>query len=80
VLAAKWRFVLVADPVGSPAPKRQADRHSLGARWVEPAELTSYPLRDFEVVPIVSHVDAGAPLMPINLYNALPLPPDLDRD
>lgn len=79
-LAAKWRFVLVADPARDTSLKRQADRHSLEARWVHPAELASYPLRDFEVVPMVLHVDQGAPLMPLSLYNALPLPRALDRD
>ena len=64
--AAKWRFVLVASPAGLADPKIEPDRHSLEARWIAPAELASYPLRDFEVVPLIRHVDGGGPLTPLS--------------
>lgn len=52
-IAAWWRFVLRAHPVGSIAPKTTPDEHSLEARWVDPAAIASFPLRHPEVVDLV---------------------------
>jgi len=73
--ASKWRFVLVASPVGPADPKSEPDHHSLEVRWIAPADLAGYPLRDFEVVPLILHVDGGGPLTPLSVYNSVPLPP-----
>lgn len=52
-LAGWWRFVLLARPVGSLAPKPTADEHSLEARWVEPDAIARFPLRHPEVIDLV---------------------------
>ncbi len=52
-LLAWWRFVVAATPVGSTAPKRFADRHSLEARWVRPAAIRDLPLRHPELLELV---------------------------
>lgn len=48
-----FRFVLSAEVLGDPTPKRDADRHSLGARWVTADEARRLPLRSTEVVDFV---------------------------
>jgi len=59
-----WRFVLRARPAGTSEaalrPKSTPDEHSLEARWVDPADLPSYPLRHPEVIDLVARA-RGAP-------------------
>jgi phosphatase NudJ len=64
----KMRFVLFARPIGVTTPKRAPDRHSLEARWIGPQELSDYPLRDYEVIPLLRHVTGGCPVIPLSCY------------
>ncbi|HET9931923.1 MAG TPA: NUDIX domain-containing protein [Polyangiaceae bacterium] len=61
------RIMFVASPVGSLAPKRVADEHSLGAAWVTLDELKTLPLRGEEVVGLFEHVARGGAVHPLSL-------------
>jgi hypothetical protein len=62
---------VLATPVGSLAPKRFADEHSLEGRWVTRAEIGALPLRGDDVTTLIDLVAARAPLLPIDPYSAL---------
>lgn len=64
-LTSWWRFVLVARPVGSTAPKQVADHHSLEARWLRPEEIPLLPLRHPEVVDLVALARSSRELVPL---------------
>jgi 8-oxo-dGTP pyrophosphatase MutT (NUDIX family) len=67
----RFRFALLADPVGSTTPKSFADEHSLEARWFTRRELDTLPLRGDDVTTLVDVVAARAPLLPLDRYTAL---------
>lgn len=67
----RLRFALLAQPVGSVAPKRVADEHSLEARWVTRAEIDALPLRGADVTTLIDLVKARSPVLPIDRYAAL---------
>ena len=52
-VAAWWRFIMRARPVGDLTPKSVADHHTLEARWVRPEEIAQFPLRHPEVIDLV---------------------------
>jgi len=70
-LASRWRFILTARPVGATTPKHIADQHTLEARWATTDELEEYPFRDYAVVPMLKHVQAGALVTPLRFYRAI---------
>ncbi|RLB53111.1 MAG: NUDIX hydrolase [Deltaproteobacteria bacterium] len=69
----KWRYVLTAQVVNDPTPKRTADKHSLGARWVAPQEIHDLALRHHEVCDWVQLALAGGPTLPIHRYRGVGL-------
>jgi phosphatase NudJ len=67
----RFRYALLAEPVGSLAPKRFADEHSLEARWVTRAEIRALPLRGGDVITLTDLVHERAPMLPIERYVAM---------
>ena len=67
----RFRYVLVAEPVGSVEPKTAADEHSLEARWVTRAEVDALELRGHEVASLIDLVASGAPRLPIDRFTLL---------
>ncbi len=70
-ITTRIRFAMLAEPVGSVAPKSFADEHSLEARWFTRAEIRALPLRGDDVITLTDLVHAQAPLLPIDRYAAL---------
>ncbi|MCU0686637.1 MAG: NUDIX domain-containing protein [Polyangiaceae bacterium] len=64
----RFRFIFAARVVGSAEPKREADGHSLEARWVAAEEIPAYALRHPEVIEHVGRVRSGAPTLPLDGY------------
>jgi phosphatase NudJ len=67
----RFRYALLAEPVGSVEPKRFADEHSLEARWFTRAEIRALPLRGDDVITLTDLVYQRAPLLPIDRYVAM---------
>lgn len=70
-VATRFRFALLADPVGSTVPKSFADEHSLEARWFTRAEIGALPLRGDDALTFIDLVHERAPLLPIDRYAVL---------
>jgi ADP-ribose pyrophosphatase YjhB (NUDIX family) len=66
-LTSWWRFIIRARPVGSTTPKRQADSHTLEARWVRPERIREFPLRHMEVHELVALAERAPPALPIDM-------------
>ncbi|MEZ6183434.1 MAG: NUDIX domain-containing protein [Planctomycetota bacterium] len=77
-LAIKLRVVLLCAPRADVAPKQVPDRHTLGARWVTPAEARALPLRAAEVVRWIEHVDQGGLVMPLRAFESTSLSTERD--
>lgn len=67
----RFRFALLATPVGSVTPKHVADEHSLEARWVTRAEIDALPLRGGDVTTFIDLVRARSTMLPIERYAVL---------
>lgn len=67
----RLRFAFLASPVGSIAPKRVADEHSLESRWVTRAEIDTLALRGDDVTTFIDLVKSRSSLLPIDRYAAL---------
>lgn len=70
-LYTRWRYALVARPVGSIEPKKTPDEHSLEARWVDLADVALFDLRGDEVIELFEMVHRGTPTLPIEQVLAL---------
>ncbi len=69
----KMRFILEAEVDSDPTPKRSADKHSLGARWVTADEIHDLPLRHEEVLEWTRLALATTPALPISQYRGIGL-------
>lgn len=67
----RLRFALQAVPVGSVAPKRFADEHSLEARWFTREEIDALPLRGDDAKTFIDLVERRSPVLPIDRYAVL---------
>lgn len=67
----RFRFALLAEPVGSTTPKCFADQHSLEARWFTRSEIDTLPLRGEDVKTLVDLVASRAQLLPLERYEVL---------
>jgi 8-oxo-dGTP pyrophosphatase MutT (NUDIX family) len=70
-ISTRLRFALLATPVGSVAPKRVADEHSLESRWVTRAEIDALRLRGDDVTTFIDLVKSRSPMLPIDRYSSL---------
>jgi phosphatase NudJ len=64
----RLRFVYVGYPAIDVAPKRVADRHSRGARWLRKEEIAALPLRHPEVLEWIARLEEGRPILPCIAY------------
>ncbi len=71
---ARLRFALVGHVAGDPRPKRDADHHSRGARWVAKPDVAALPLRHPEVLEWIERYERAESLLPCEAYRALGLP------
>jgi len=71
---ARLRFALVGRVAGDPRPKRDADHHSRGARWVAKADVAALPLRHPEVLAWIERCERAEALLPCAAYRPLGLP------
>ena len=61
------RVFFVARPIDDTAPKSVPDQETLGAAWVAPSELESYPLRGQEVAEIAEYIGGQHQVMPLSM-------------
>ena len=64
---ARMRVLYGARPADDTPPKSQPDEDTLGAAWVDLAELDRLPLRGAEVRYVLQEIAQGAPLYPMTL-------------
>lgn len=69
-----FRFVFAARPADDAPLKREADRHSIQARWVRWTDLAAYPLRHDEVRRWFARVAGGGEIVPLGLLEEMDLP------
>jgi phosphatase NudJ len=65
--SARVRVIFVARPEDDHAPKKTADKESLGAAWMTLEDIRKLPLRNDEVLDILRSVLQGAPVYPLSL-------------
>ena len=69
-VASRLRVVYLARPANATPPRDHPNEHSLEARWVTLAELSSLPLRGGEVAALFRWVADGAPISPLDLIGS----------
>lgn len=73
-LGRRFRAIFLGEPAGDPTPKDFADKHSLQAKWVAPAELGQYPLRGADVSQLIEYVVSGKVIYPLEVFGQEGLP------
>jgi 8-oxo-dGTP pyrophosphatase MutT (NUDIX family) len=77
--AARLRVVFLAEPVDDTPPKSIPDEDSLGAAWVNLAQLSQYPLRGEEVRELLAYVATGGPVYPVSVVQAEGMPYTVEK-